>query len=210
MFPVRRGRLACRGREGWPTAWDPQAQQRPARESIRLSTPRVLPIFLVALLAAASVLASGPAAVKVLGRTALPVEVEALGVVRAELESRHGSLSPDVALLPGGVRSLAGGKARIVSVREEVDGIPVFRGNHRLVLDAEGRVRGFLPGRSALPGLPGPFLIDAAQAVVLADAALAGEVAPREAWTPGGSVAATERAEKRGDWSPVDGICTSS
>ena len=155
------------------------------------------PLLVAAFLAATSSLAAPPAldpAAPQLGRGPLPLEAEAVRLLSERLP-----LSNEVRLRSLGREEVAGGAGLVLTLREEIDGLPVFRGEHRLVLDAHHRVRGLVAGRSALPGRPGPFLIDAAGAARLAQAALAGEAMPDEAFRPGSAPA----GEPQGEWTPV-------
>lgn len=160
------------------------------------SLPR--PALAVLLAAASSALAGPPAfepASPPLDRGPLPLEVQAVRVAGERLP-----LSDGARLRLAAGRRVGGGTGRLLTLREELDGLLVFRGEHRLALDGEGRLRALIPGASAVPGRPGPFLIDAAGAALLADAALAGEEPPSRAFATGSAPAGTPE----GEWTPVE------
>lgn len=104
-------------------------------------------------------------------RCAAGLAPEAAWDARMELARAGASISPGFGLVPGDALPMAGGLQRI-RLRQERFGIPVFRGDQVIVRREDGRPFAFVLGEIADAGEPGPFRLDAAQAAIIASAAV--------------------------------------
>ncbi|MEM7247513.1 MAG: M36 family metallopeptidase [Acidobacteriota bacterium] len=103
-----------------------------------------------------------------------------------------------------GERVLPSGPTQ-VSLKTEVAGVPVFRGEHAVFFDESGELLALRRGAVADPGEPGLFVLTPEQAVALACARLNGELSQLDpdAFRPGHRLEQARRGQRQGEWIEV-------